>query len=217
MKTALLLIATGDSYEPYIRPLIDSADKFFVPHDTILFTDRMPQYTLYQVPHPHWGFPNATLRRYHTFLAQRDWLATYDYLFYLDVDALFVAPVGEEVFSSGIAATLHHNQNPHDLLETRPQSAAYLPKVHQYFCGGFNGGTSAAYLDMAEAIREGVDYDTANGLTARWHDESHLNKYLSLYPPTKILPVDYCYPEPDLNQPNKAKIVCLEKKWRGGR
>jgi hypothetical protein len=170
MKIGLLLIATGDRYEQYIQAMLDSAKRFFLPHDPILFTDRLKQYTPVQIPHPHYGFPQATLRRYHTFLTHRELLSGYDFLFYVDVDALFVNPVGKEILADGITATLHFNQHKPDLLEENTQSVAYLEHAEHYFCGGFNGGRSDSYLDMAEAIREGVDYDNANGIMARWHD-----------------------------------------------
>lgn len=215
MNTALLLIATGEKYWKYAEPLIESARKFFVPHETILFTDCPDSlgadFHAYQ---KNSGFPETTLKRYHTFLGLRDFLERdFSNLFYVDIDALFVQPVGEEIFSNGITATLHQNQNPYDLLEERPESTAYLKTVKEYYCGGFNGGTSTAFLDMARAIQAAVDKDAENGLIARWHDESYLNKYLSIHPPAKVLTSDYCYPEPELDKAGSPKIVCLEKSY----
>lgn len=222
MNTALLTIATGEKYWQYARPLFESAKKYFVPHEAILLTDCPHSLGAdYQGYQKHSGYPETTLKRYHSFLGMREMLEKdFTHLFYIDIDALFVASVGEEIFSDGITATLHHGFVGKPLtgtLEHNPRSAAYMEDARHYFCGGFNGGTSAAYLDMAEAIREGVDYDSRQGITAIWHDESHLNKYLSIYPPAKILGSQYCYPEHELNRPNNAKIVCLEKAWRGGR
>ena len=219
MNTALLLIATGEKYWPYAKPMIDSAKQFFVPHETILFTDCPESlgadFRAYQ---KNSGFPETTLKRYHTFLGLRDVLEhDFSYLFYIDIDAIFVRPVGEEIFSGGITATLHHNKNWRALLEDNPRSTAYTESVQNYYCGGFNGGTSSAYLEMAGAIAAAVDEDEDRGIIAKWHDESHLNKYLAIHPPTKILTSDYCYPEPELDKPNQAKIVCLDKSLRGGR
>ena len=41
--------------------------------------------------------------------------------------------------------------------ETNPLSTAYCPFVRNYFCGGFNGGTSQAFLKMAETIKDCPD------------------------------------------------------------
>jgi len=219
MTVALLLIATSERYWQYINPLIESAKKFFVPHETLLFTDSHKSYGAdYQAYEKNLGYPQATLKRYHTFLGIRDLLEhDFNYVFYVDIDAIFVSPVGDEVFSNGITATLHQNQKVDTLIETDPRSTAYLLKADQYFCGGFNGGTTPAFLKMAETISRNVDIDESRGVLAKWHDESHLNRYLSDNPPSKVLSSDYCYPEPELHKPCNPKIVCLDKSLRGGR
>ncbi len=223
MKTALLLIATSENYWSYIDPLLESAKRFFVPHVPVLFTDDPAPHKAYQIYHKAEGFPNATLKRYHTFLKHKDRLLSFDYIFYIDVDALFVSMVGEEVFGDGITATLHHGYAKKrfnclkDCPETNINSTAYLPNPSNYYCGGFNGGKSAAYLEMAEAIKRNVDIDESKGVLAKWHDESYLNKYLADNPPAKVLSSDYCYPEPELHVPCIPKIVCLDKSLRGGR
>lgn len=219
VSVALLLISTGVKYWQYIRPLIESADRFFVPHDTFLFTDSPKDYGVFQIYQKNLGYPQTTLRRYHSFLTIRKEIERYDYIFYVDIDAIFVQPVGEEIFSNGITATRHHGfiNKPCDCLETNVQSAAYLPSVTHYYCGGFNGGATGSYLAMAETVKKAIDADEANGILAKWHDESHLNRYLKDNPPAKILSSDYCYPEPELHKSNNARIVCLDKSLRGGR
>ena len=109
----------------------------------------------------------------------------------------FVAPVEEdEIFSSGITATEHPGfvGYPGDH-EKSFKSTAYCPRGKQYFCGGFNGGDSKAFLQMAATIVERIDEDDRNGVRAVWVDESHFNKYLYDNPPAKILTPSFCYPE----------------------
>jgi len=219
-RTLLLLIATGARYEQYVRPLLQSADKYFVPHKTLLLTDSASDYGVHQFPKTHAGFPETTLKRYASFLEHKNFISTFEHAFYIDIDALFVDYVGEEIFSEGITATVHHgyrNKSADSVIESNSNSAAFLPSVKTYYCGGFNGGTSKAYLEMAESIQRGVEQDERNHIMAVWHDESHLNKYLEINPPTRILDSSYGYPETELNTPNNAKIVFLEKAWRGGR
>jgi histo-blood group ABO system transferase len=200
IKTALLLIATGEKYWKYIDPLLASAETYLFPHEAILWTDS---------PYAHkvrarfskqpLGFPGETLHRYHTFLEQRDLLASYDFLMYCDIDMLFVRLCdAASIVSDGITATLHPGYvGTPGTPDRNPGSTAYIPVgiQNKYFCGGFNGGTAESFLRMANYIKIRIDQDTQNGVMAIWHDESHLNHYLYHNPPARILGPEYCYPE----------------------
>lgn len=201
-KVGLLLIATGQEYWQYIDPLIESAKKFFVPHEVVLFTDCPRRYDIpVQINIKNLGFPQTTLKRYHLFVEYEQYLAKFDYLFYCDIDMLFINPVGPEILCGGITATLHSGYDPHDsdkvkfFLEGNRRSTAFTGQVSNYVCGGFNGGTTDEFLKMAREIRRNVDIDESKNILAKWHDESHLNCYLWSNPPSKILDHGYCYPE----------------------
>jgi histo-blood group ABO system transferase len=211
MSTALLLIATGPMYWGFAKNLIVSAKQYFIQHDVILFTDSPERFdAAHKIAIPSAGYPAATLNRYHTFLAQKNLLSSYDNLFYSDVDMKFVQPVAEAmILSDGITATLHpgfavDRMHPHagfvskvGTPERRPESACYIPESasNLYFCGGFNGGRASAYLHMAEQIRAMIDSDAAKGIVPFWHDESGINKFLYDNPPARILSPSFCYPE----------------------
>jgi histo-blood group ABO system transferase len=196
----LVNIATGDRYWQYVNPFLNSANKFFVPHDTLLFTDSNKSFGVTkQVKYQVEGFPRATLMRYNTLLTEREFLSHYKYIFYSDIDMLWV-DYSEDVLSDGLTATLHPgfiHQAPE--LESNPKSTAFIEKVNHYYCGGFNGGTTRSFLKMAEVIDKGVKTDLSNGIIAKWHDESHLNKYLEKHTPSKVLSPSYCYPETNVD------------------
>lgn len=88
-----------------------------------------------------------------------------------------------------------------------------------YFGGGFSGGTSEKYLELAKKCAENIDIDVQNGIIPIWHDESALNKYYSENMPDIILNPSYHFPASNLeyyhniwkHQPYKAKILLLEK------
>jgi len=197
MKIALLVIGTGEKYRPYVQPLLESAKKYFVEHDAIVWTDGFfDSSAAIRLTKTAEGFPNETLHRYSTFVQQEWLLKQYDQLFYIDADMRFVAPVGEEIFSEGITATLHPGYvGQRGSPETDSRSLAYCPKNIAYYCGGFQGGSSAAYLKMAKELATSIEIDDKKGVTAIWHDESHYNRYLTDNPPAKILGPEYCYPD----------------------
>jgi hypothetical protein len=193
------MVATRPRYWAFAEKFIASAKQYFIPHDIVIFTDRAERFNVaHQIPHTPLGYPDATLLRYHAVMDQRALLSQYDSLFYSDSDMLFVNPASDEILSDGITATLHpgyYVNNRAGDPEHRPESTACLHGNQVYYCGGFNGGTSVAYLRMAETIMRNVDIDKSRGIVARWHDESHFQRYLADNPPAKVLTPAYCYPE----------------------
>jgi hypothetical protein len=223
-----MLIATGERYWRFADTFIENANDYFVPHDVILFTEA-PQIwegrkdIEHIVPYGHLGYPEATYRRYHGFINAIHILSQYDQIFYSDVDSEFVDSVREEeIFSNGITATEHPGfvgqRGDH---EKNPRSTAYCPYGSQYFCGGFNGGDSVTFLEMAKTIVERIDLDDKNGVQPVWVDESQFNNYLYDHPPAKILTPSFCYPEDTERYleiwkkagrgPFEPKLVALDK------
>jgi hypothetical protein len=211
VKAALITIATRKKYHHYAGAMFKSAKEFFPLAERIAFTDGIgcddPE-TDIVVPFianadkclliPTAEYPEVTLKRYHTILSFYDELKDYDQIFWIDADMRFVALVGEEIFSSGITATLHPGYvGERGTPERNPFSSCFIPfnAQNKYFCGGFNGGSTEAFLKMAEICADSIDIDARNGIIPLWHDESATNHYLYKYPPSKILDPSYCYPE----------------------
>ena len=94
---------------------------------------------------------------------------------------------------------------------------------------GFQGGKTDNFIKAMYAMKQAIDEDLNINYIARWHDESHWNRYLLDNPPTVILDPSYCYPVP-YPTPEKppydagkwykliwgkdypAKLLCLTKK-----
>ena len=81
---------------------------------------------------------------------------------------------------------------------------------------GFNGGAYNAFLTMSKEISKNIDDDYSRGLIAVWHDESHLNEYvtrLENLENLKIMTPSYCFAQS--YHPNEVgyppKIVALDK------
>lgn len=219
-KIGLLVIATG-KYDQFIPILFKSMKQYFMTNHEVtmfVFTDQdMPKKEgLIALPHVHEPWPNPTLKRYHVFDKYKNELSQMDYLFYCDADMRFVAPVGDEILpdtETGLVATEHPGffGGRRGTYETRVESTACVAPNEGsiYFAGGFNGGTSAAFLKMSEEIKKKVDRDLENGIIAVWHDESQMNRYLIDNPP-KVLNPSYCYPE-SWNIPFEKKLLALDK------
>jgi histo-blood group ABO system transferase len=203
MRTALVVIATGERYRRYATNLIASARRFFVPHHAVVFTDSVSEFSrtenVIPIGREDFGYPDASLFRYNAFLSVEKMLSGYRQIFYSDADMLFVSPITEEdIFSDGITATEHPGYvGRHGTPEMNPESTAYCPDIRTYFCGGFNGGASSSFLEMSRTISQNIAKDSIKGIVARWHDESHLNRYLFDNPPAKVLSPSFCYPDGD--------------------
>jgi histo-blood group ABO system transferase len=225
-KVGLIIICTG-KYDVFLQPLIDSADKWFFKEqrfDVYLLSDndykvKVPQrinFSRFFVP--HLPFPLPTLLRYKWMNQYKDKLTAQN-LFYLDVDMLFVNEVGEEILTdeSGLTATRHPGffHGGWGDNGTHPMSTAYLkPELRKdYYAGGFQGGKGEVFLNAVQLMAENIeiDLDTAkmygiiqnNGVLAKWHDESHWNKYLKYHPYKELTP-EYCMVEE----------VELREKWK---
>ena len=209
MNIGILIIATG-KYDVFLKPLIESINKYFlVNHKVTIFTfgDKNNTFKMEHKP-----FPYPTLMRYHQFNKQKDILSKMDYIFYCDVDMLFVGDVAEEILSDGLTACIHpfsESRSFKNTFELNKKSTAYTEEIKTYCCGGFQGGTSEAFLTMSKTIADNIDIDLEKGIIARWHDETHYNKYLTENKPSIILSRDYCTPEKEQNE--NSKLLALDK------
>ena len=217
MNIGLLLIATG-KYDSFVPQLIEGADKFFLTdHDVtyFLFTDSELEFNndkLKKIYKIHESWPNPTLKRYEAFNGYRDELSKQDYLFYCDVDMKFIDTVGDEILSKSVSTIHPGHYGRRGDPETNPKSLACISANEKliYFAGGFQGGEAKEFLKMCSNLSKNINKDLENGIVAKWHDESHMNRWRIDNPPSKILDCGYCYQE-SLFRPHKPKILALDK------
>ncbi len=219
-KIGLLLISTG-KYFKFVQPLIDSADKFFLVDQEVtyfLFTDSQLEFKstigreIKIIEKRHQAWPFATLLRYNTFWVNKDHMKDMDYLFYCDVDMLFVDFVGDEILSDRVA-TIHPGfLGGRGTPETNPASSACVRSDERmvYYAGGFNGGSKDEFLKMSNQLNTNIKNDLDKNVIAVWHDESHFNRYCINNAPTKVLSPSYCYPE-SWKIPYDKKLLALDK------
>jgi hypothetical protein len=82
--------------------------------------------------------------------------------------------------------------------EGRRQSRAYVPRSERkfYFCGGVWFGARDSFIRMVQDLEISERADSKSGITALWHDESHLNKWAishkhRSYPPSLCFDARY--------------------------
>ena len=197
-KVALCVIATND-YIEFVIGLYASMQKYFLlghEVDMHVFTNHdiisPPNVYFHKVEHHPW--PAMTLNRYSIILSAN--LSDYDYVYYIDADSRFVAPVGDEILKDMVVV-----EHPGYAVkgggawEERGQSLAYVspPLRTKYVCGGFQGG--AHFLRICAIIEQAIQYDKWKCITAIWHDESHLNRAFASLTYFNLLDCSYMMPE----------------------
>ncbi len=224
MKICILTIATN-KYIQFVQKLYDDIAEKFLPGaqiNCLLFTDHEVESSdnvrVHQIDHEPWPIP--TLKRYNYFVKEKDFILEHDYCFYLDADMRIDALVGNEILGD-LVATMHPYQsfysNEEASYDRNPESLAYVPvgQGKTYYAGGFNGGKSEVFMEMAAQIADNVLIDQEKGVTALWHDESHMNRYLIDNPPTLTLDPNYCFAEEFIGSPQypykEPKIIALKK------
>jgi hypothetical protein len=220
-KIAVVCICLNKNYWQYLPPMIESARKFFLKgHDLdfIAWTD-MPSDTKIDakiIPTEPFQWPLPTLHRYSLFLREEELLSTYDFIYYIDADMLFVSPVGDEVLGELVAAQHPMYATRRDFIppyEPNDRSTAFIPRPGRiiekkgkkmfeplYYAGGFQGGRSDTFIKAMKAMKEKIDLDFAkNNYIAIWNDESHWNRYCFENTPDVVLSPSYVYPDSLIN------------------
>jgi hypothetical protein len=168
-------------------------------------------------------WPLITLLRFHTFCSVEDELRKFDYIYFFNSNVICKGKVLEQEFlpdkSKGerIAVTSHPG---YFRLKSRyvgsydrnPKSKAYVPYnvSGDAVIGALIGGTSEGFLEMSRTLKARIDNDLQRGVIAKWHDESHLNRYIIGRNDYKLLSPSFYYPE-RYNLDFVPKIVEVEK------
>ena len=192
MRIAILYIALG-RYDIFWPDFISSSRRYFCPNaerQWYVFTDSKaiqpaPDITLlYQ---DFLGWPFSSLYRYHMFSRVRDAIAGSDYVVFFNANAAMLELITPaEFFGEHAAVELVAGRHPavHDPsgflypYECRPQSSAYVCHGNDYFQGCINAGRGHVFASMVDELSAAIDRYLELGLVARWHDESHWNRYV---------------------------------------
>ena len=224
MTVGIHIIATG-RYTLFFDKLYKSIQQHFLTNHTkqfYVFTDKPQDFVSYEncfvTKIERLGFPGDTLFRFNYMLKVKEHAETHtEYNYYMDVDSLVINSVDETIFSD-IVLVSHPGFYKLNLgtPETNPNSVAYIapnePREH-YVAGGFFGGRTKQFFQMADEINKMIYKDYNNGIIPIHNDESMLNRwYTDNQRDIKVLTPEYVYPEckykfPRMN--NFIKVVGL--------
>lgn len=215
-KVGLCIVATG-RYNVFANKLIQSARKYFcVGHQVhyFVFADHHvdPAEDVTVVFQKRLGWPYDTLLRCKIYDEHKELYADCDYVFATDADMLFVAPVGDEIFSERVGTQHPGFIGRRGTYDTNPKSRACM-QAHEgefYCAGGFYGGSYDEFLRINAVMSSNIMDDMSRNVMAIWHDESHLNRYFWDNRPTLLLSPSYCYPE-SWDLPYTKRLLALDK------
>ena len=214
MKTAAIIFIGTGPYINFFEGFNKRINRFFCPElekNIFVFTDQTDHPSLKEdnvsvIKIEHIGWPYITLHRFKFMNSISDKLKNYDYTFFIDAD---LWPVDDIKFSEFFVedeeykfiAVQHPGfVNKHGTFEDNKKSTAYSYDsdydMSIYRQGCFWGGETKSILKMISVCEKNVDTDTSNDIIAKWHDESHMNKFfLENIDYVKTLGPGYAMPE----------------------
>ena len=227
---AILYICTGrylrfwegfyTSMEAHFLPDTEKHYYVFTDSETLQVGEDSPR--VHRIHQEDLGWPGNTLYRFRMFLRVEEDLKNYDYIFYFNANYVCLKDISEEEFlpeKDQLLVTLHPG-----FFQLRPawfaydrnhRSTAYVSyyslRSKHYFCGGLNGGGAQRYLKLIHDLDRQISEDDRRGITAIFHDESHLNRYMLTQENYKILSPSFAYPQ-GKELPFEPKLLLLEKR-----
>ncbi|XP_007979366.1 alpha-1,3-galactosyltransferase 2 [Chlorocebus sabaeus] len=236
LTIGLTVFAVGRYLEKYLERFLETAEQHFMAGQSVVyyvFTERpgaVPRVALgpgrrlrveLVVRERRWqDVSMARMRTLHAALGGRLGREAH-FVFCMDVDQHFSSTFGPEALAESVAQ-LHswHYHWPRWLLpfERDAHSAAAMAQGEGdfYYHAAVFGGSVAALRDLTAHCARGLAWDRARGLEARWHDESHLNKFFWLHKPAKVLSPEFCW-SPDLGpraEIRRPRLLWAPKEYR---
>lgn len=201
MNVAFVTIAT-EKYKAFVPRLLDSINKFAFKGNitrTFVFSDGdIPDHDHIHIDALPW--PLTTLLKFRNFNSLPWDKLAYDYVYFIDSDMEVCDVLDEEILPpiGQLSAVEHPWQRMNSAYyETNPMSTACVTdnKGSHYFQACFFGGHVSDVSKMSIELARNIEIDLRNNIIAKYHDESHLNRYLVDHPP-KQLNAGYAYPDP---------------------
>lgn len=227
-NVGLVITAIG-KYIVFLQRLISSGDQFFMNSQNVtyfVFTDHPAEVakikskrTIVVLQEKDGGWPKNSMLRSKMIHSHRNQFHMMDFLYCIDVDVMFYDEVDVEVLEYRVG-TLHPMHYAEEKT-TFPFDANHLSRAfvnmsesEYYYSGAFFGGCRDEMIHLAGVMHTNIMQDLKRlNYIARWHDESHLNRYFTDNLPTKLLSPEYycftsfCNPMPTVRITSPEDIV----------
>ena len=195
-KIAIIFIGTG-KYIDYFQRYYDSCQALFLRNTSktfFVFTDNTSHLGLenenvvsIQTQHQRW--PLSTLLRFRYINQISHQLQHFSHIVYLDADMYIYSDIEEEDFFShnkplfGVRhpGLFSGKRAPFEFDSKSTACVHPNSDLSTYWQGCFWGGEANQLLTMSKHLEQAIDADLRDGVVAKWHDESHLNKYFIDY------------------------------------
>lgn len=205
-----VLIATA-KYNQYVKQCTDSIKKYCPNAIIYLFSDRDGQF---KIDHQQW--PLVTLYRFRYFLAVKNHIVG-DHIYFMDIDSRFVDYPNIEGDLVGVRHCGYYfkDQCPQ---ETNARSVFSNYRFTKYYGGGFFGGNRDEFFRLCEWCDAGITTDLSRNIIPVHNDETAMNAYFTLKPPTLELTPEYHYPEEcqsDNPEWQESKNYFINNCWGG--
>lgn len=151
-------------------------------------------------------WPLVTLLRFDTFLSIESELEKCDYLMFSNANMVCNEKVYfDDMFprtenDESLFVTIHPGYCEKHIIskpyDRNRKSLAYVPWNcgRDYVIGAMFGGETNAFLRMSKTLKKRIEEDLKNNIIAKWHDESHLNRYIISKRGVRVISPEYCYP-----------------------
>ena len=229
-KIGMLYLCTGpyslfweDYYKSFEKYFLEDIEKhYFVFTDNVdsintFGSDRVNVIHIDPLP-----WPLITLLRFNYFLSIEDQIKNMDYLMFSNANVVCCTKIMPEEFlpRDEKAETMFFVRHPGHCkgmkynfpYDRQRKSKAYIPYNcgKDYVIGAMFGGKTQNFLKMCHTCKERIEDDLKHNIIAKWHDESHMNRYIVGHSEFRILHPGYCYPV-GFDLPVEKKIAGVSK------
>ncbi|XP_034733953.1 alpha-1,3-galactosyltransferase 2-like [Etheostoma cragini] len=232
-SVALTVFAVGRYLDAYLKTFLTSAEQHFMLGLKVryyVFTDEPekvpnielgPQRSLKVIQVEKYSrWQDISMMRMKTIsdTIESDIRHHCNYVFCLDVDQEFKGRFGSEALGDSVAqmhAWYYKAQKHTFTYDKNPKSKAFMETGDYYYHAAIFGGLWEHVKSLADHCFLGIMEDKLNNVEAKWHDESHLNKYFWLHKPTRLLSPEYCWDQviSDHSDINVTRLIWAPKHY----